>query len=154
MVQFRVIDRRRSEREILDQFQSFELKVQKGVLRAMATRIAEMSEETEDTGTYAESHQIALRSGSFSASITSRGKTRGGTGGKASQRGLRAMLGDIERLQSGSNNLVFRNLAFHAFAVERKGWPGKQPYRIYSRVQREASSIITRVVESIRAGGT
>lgn len=154
MVQFRVIDRRRSEREILDQFTAFEDKIQKQVLREMAQSIADKSVETEDTGTYAESHQIALRSGSFTGTITSRGKPRGGTGGRASARGLRAMLADIENLPTGSKNLVFRNMARHAFAVERKGWPTKQPYRIYSRVQAEASSIIQRVVESVRAGGT
>lgn len=152
MVQFRVIDRRRSEREILDQFTRFEDRVQKEVLREMARNIAAKSKETEDTGTYAESHQIARRSGSFAGFITSKGKPRGGTGGRASARGLQGMLADIERLPTGSKNLVFRNLARHAFAVERRGWANKPPYRIYSRVQAESSSIITRVVEQIRAG--
>jgi len=154
MVQFRVIDRRRPEREILDQFQNFNQEVQKQVLQGMAERVAEMSVETEDTGTYAESHEIAIRSGSFTPFIKSKGKPRGGTGGRASARGLRSMLGDIERLPPGNNNIVIRNMSVHAFAVEKKGWPTKPPYRIYSRVQREASSIIKRVVDSIRAGGT
>ena len=147
MVQFRAIDKRRTSAEIIAQFQSLDEDIQKGVLTEMANSIAEKSRETEDTGTYAESHEIAIRSGSFQPFLSSRGKPRGGTGGQSSAKGLKSMLGDINRLKSGSHNIVFRNMAVHASAVERKGWGTKPPYRIYSRVQREGSDIIKRVVQ-------
>jgi len=155
MAQFRAIDRRRAPQEIMRNFTTLAARVQKEVYLDMAQDIATRSRDTEDTGTYAESHRVGQRSGSFTATQSSHGKPTGGTGGAASQRGLQAMQADIESLPPGAPNVVFRNAALHADRVESKGWTGKAPYRIYAQAQSAAPAIIRAVVArlGLKTGG-
>jgi len=155
MVQFRAIDRRRAPQEVMRNFTQLTEQVQKAVYLEMAQDIATRSRDTEDTGTYAESHRVGQRSGSFAATKSSYGKPTGGTGGAASQRGLQAMQADIEALPLNAPNVVFRNEALHADRVESKGWPGKGAYRIYAQAQSAAPAIIRAVVQrfGLKTGG-
>lgn len=146
MVQFRAIDRRRGPTAIMRQFLENSDQLQKEVYRDMAADIAERSRATEDTGTYAESHRVGQRSGSFQPTKSSTeppGKPRGGTGGQASQKGLSQMLSDISGLPPNANNVVFRNEAVHAVFVEERGWGGRGPYRVYAQTRNEAPRIIS-----------
>lgn len=146
MVQYRAINKTFSDKQLIDIFNSNVNDIKKEVLSEMASQIATLSIETVDTGTYASSHRVGQRSGSFKGTVSSHGKPRNIPGKeRASSIGLGNMLADINSLPEDANNIVFRNEAEHARYVESIGWQwkgGPGPYHIYSRVRNEFNNIV------------
>ena len=146
MVQYRAISKRFSEKQLIDIFNENANGIKKEVLTEMASKIAALSIDTVDTGTYASSHRVGQRSGSFKSTVSSHGKPRNIPGkDRAASIGLGQMLTDINALPEDANNIVFRNEAEHAKYVERIGWSwkgGPGPRQIYSRVRNEFNSIV------------
>lgn len=142
MVQYRAISKLKSEAELRQLFNDNVNGLQKEVLREMADRIATRSAATVDTGTYASSHRVGQRSGSFRGSASSHGKPPASNAGAEAQKGLTQMLADIEGLPDGAPNVVFRNEAEHARFVESIGWGMKPPYQIYASVRNEFNNIV------------
>ena len=149
MVQYRAITKTFSDKQLIDIFNANANDIKKEVLTEMASQIATLSIETVDTGTYASSHRVGQRSGSFKSTVSSHGpgkKPRNIPGKeRAASIGLGQMLADINGLPEDANNIVFRNEAEHAKYVESRGWTwkgGRGPHQIYSRVRNEFNSIV------------
>ena len=148
MVQFRAIDRRRAPQEVMRNFTQLAARVQKEVYRDMAQDIATRSSDHVDTGTFASSHVVGQRSGSFAPTETTAGKPQGVAPGPPTQAGLSAMLSSIDGLPDSAENVVFRNRAVHAKYVERR-------FRIFAQAQSAAPAIILAVVQrfGLKTGG-
>jgi hypothetical protein len=142
MVQFRAIDKRISEDEMVRLFEENVSNIRNVVLTKMAEQIAMRSAATVDTGTYASSHRVGQRSGSFAPTQTSHRKPRNQQSGPSVNKGLQQMLSDIEGLPKDAPNVVFRNEAIHAKYVETIGWGNRPPYKIYAATRREFNTIV------------
>lgn len=142
MVQFRAIDKRVSAVELQRLFNENVNNLQKEVLRGMAQQIATRSAATVDTGTYASSHRVGQRSGSFQGTASSHRKPPAASAGAEAAKGLTNMLSDIDGLPDAAPNVVFRNEATHAKYVETIGWGNKPPYQIYASVRNEFNNIV------------
>jgi hypothetical protein len=121
MVQFRAIDRRLSADDMIRKFEQNAASVQEGVLKGLATKIAQLS--PVDTGTYATSHRVAPRSGSCDPFKQMTGPRKQEAGVKQIA-GLQIMLTDIESIFADNKpkaNIAFRNEALHAKYVEHGG---------------------------------
>jgi len=165
MVQFKAISKRApGGKTAAQQFQEFSEEVKREALSAIAEQVAENTRSLGkgpggaivDTGTYARSHRVRLRSGSAQPSKSSYGKTRGVFPGPPIRAGLDQMLSDIESLVSTDGNIVFFNEALHAANVEREGWTLGDgtvlpPYRVYAVTQSQAPAIIAQVVQQVAA---
>lgn len=105
--------------------------------REFLTSVAEVIAQTSpvDTGTYARSHEVALRSGSFQPTESSHGKPRRVPSGPPRAEGLGKMLSGIASVDAKSENIVFRNRAIHAKFVERE-------YNVYNAARREVSRLV------------
>jgi hypothetical protein len=165
MVQFRVIDRRTKDGKSAEQrFREMTDEVQRAALVAVAEQLADNTwklgrdgNPVVDTGTYARSHRVRLRSGSAAPTRSSQGRPRGVFPGPPIAAGLRQMEEDIAGLPSGAQNVVFFNESLHAKNVEREGWIKPSTgevipaYRVYATTQSQAPSIIQRVVQEVMA---
>lgn len=141
MVQYRAITKTATDAQLRELFEQNTNGIRDAVLKEMAQRIAQAS--PVDTGTYARSHRVGRRSGSFQSTETSHGKTRGVPKGPPRRAGERAMLEGIAALPPDAKNIVFRNLAEHAKYVERIGWgASKPPYQVYTKVRNEFNNIV------------
>lgn len=145
MVQYRAITKTATDAQLRELFEQNTNGIRDAVLKEMAQRIAK--ESPVDTGTYARSHRVGRRSGSFQSTETSHGKTRGVPKGPPRRAGERAMLEGIAALPPDAKNIVFRNLAEHAKYVERIGWKRadgseKKAYQVYTKVRSEFNNIV------------
>lgn len=146
MVQFRAIDKRVSSAELQRLFNENVNNLKREVLVTMAERIANNS--PVDTGTYARSHTVSIRSGSFQPTVTiPKGAPRKVPPGPPQKVGLARMLAEIDtdRILE-SNNVVFRNDATHATYVERGGSTPQgvriPARRVYASVRNEFNNIV------------
>jgi hypothetical protein len=165
MVQFKAISKRApGGRDAAQQFQEMTEEIKREALSAIAEQVAENTRSLGkgpggaivDTGTYARSHRVRLRSGSAAPSVSSYGKTRGVFPGPPIRAGLNQMLSDIEGLARADGNVVFFNEALHAAKVEREGWTLGDgtvlpAYRVYATTQSQAPAIINTVVQQVMA---
>ena len=140
MVQFRAIDKRVASADLIRQFNENVNGLKDIVLKDMAADIAQRS--PVDTGTYASSHRVGQRSGSFKASKSSHGKPESASPASDRDAGLSRMISDIDGLPDGAQNIVFRNEAEHALYVETRGWNGKGPYQVYTAVRNRFNVIV------------
>lgn len=147
MVQVRVQTKGMDLNKIAEQIGQDVRDLKKNTLTSMAEVIAGAS--PVDSGTYAENHEVALRSGSFSANVIrdpSRPRRSRGEAVNAQafrDFGLRGMLGDIAALDLDSENFVFRNPVAYANFVEAE-------HAVYSRARREVGQILAAEVAKIR----
>lgn len=125
-------------------------------LKAMAADIAARS--PVDSGLYARSHEVGLRSGKFRADVgVSPNAPRRSRGDDVSieaarQAGLENMLNDIEGLDLTAETFAIRNPTEHAALIEA-GITGNKTGTppVYAAVTREAQRIIQAVARSIAA---
>lgn len=131
-------------------------RLKEGVLTEMAHMVADRS--PVDSGLYARSHEIALRSGSFQANVAvSEDAPRRSKGDPVSieaarEAGLQNMLEDIAGLDLTAENFVLRNPTEHAALIEA-GYTGDKTGRppVYAAVAREGPRIIQDVAAQIKA---
>lgn len=155
MVQYKAITKGLDVEKIAQELEQSTETLKRGVLIGLAETIADNSVNTVDTGTYARSHRIRLRSGSFKPTVSSHNKPKEANKRKAADEGLAQMLADIESIDLSKDTFAIRNEAIHAYRVESQGWQGieknKGPYRVYQRARNEVNNIISKAVAEAKA---
>jgi hypothetical protein len=134
MVQYRGITRGMRLNDVADELSRDIVDLKRDVLTSTAEVIAQTS--PVDTGTYARSHRVGLRSGSFKASVSiPDGAPRNVSPGPPRSEGLSEMMAGIASVDLTSDNIVFRNISTHARYVEARDM-------VYAAARREIGSII------------
>lgn len=142
MVQYRGITAGMRLSDVADELGRDIAQFKKDVLTSMAEVIAQTS--PVDTGTYARSHRVALRSGSFQPSVTiPEGAPRHVDPGPPRAEGLSEMLSGIASVNIESNNIVFRNISTHARYVEAKD-------AVYAQARREINNMVQDALSRVR----
>lgn len=146
MAQMRVLTKGSGLQQVVDEVSQDVDSLKRQILTEMASVIANNS--PVDSGTYVTEHQVALRSGSFSASKErsddiprlSRGEAVDVS--RARQQGFENMLGDISGININSTNFVFRNPMLYAGIIEGRD-------AVYAQARREAAQIIKNAIQSL-----
>lgn len=151
VVQYKAIDKRFTQSQLLDLFNENVAELKKEIYRETALTLANMS--PVDTGTYATSHEVVV-AGEGTGERTSRGKPRNQPVKSYQMAGYGFMLDDIASLPPDADGVVFRNTALHASWVEN-GFPNGAPgYKPYARTRRETNNIIANARVKFERGGT
>ena len=130
--------------------------LKKETMFGIADRIAVNS--PVDSGTYAVSHEVGLRSGSFTANKTRpEDRSRLSRDGaahipEARQIGLQNMVDDINSLDMSKDTFVFRNPMAYSAMIE-SGMTGDVTGNppVYAAAMREAPNIIQEVAQKIKS---
>lgn len=134
VTQFQAISQRTSQ-QTAQIFRDRAAAIRLRVAEKIADAIVDFS--PVDTGTYIMAHVAGTGSSDEAGVRSSHGKTRGRS--PAQFAGLAK--GNLRRSVSAaavqaSSEIWFRNRAYHALAVEHKGWPpGREPYRVYLKAK-------------------
>jgi hypothetical protein len=147
MVQMRVVTKRDGLEQALKEFPQQVEQIKTDVMEAMASEIA--LESPVWSGAYVTSHQVGLRSGSFSAraSRESNEKISEGEAAAKRQEGYESMMNQIAALNKKSDNFVFRNPLFYASIVEGN-------YGVYAKARKAAVQAVVEAVQRARRPGS
>jgi len=149
MPEFRLIDNRRREADVIREMTQKVEGFNEILLKKLAAEIVRLS--PVDTGTYMESHSISSRRTGAPAKNSSHGKPRNQEKDPFAQAALDRLFSEIEALKPGDNAFV-ANTAVHAKIVEYGGanWQ-RGPYAVYRSARaktpvfvQEAAAEVTR----------
>lgn len=143
MVQMRVITKGNGISDLLRQLPDQVDQIKIDVLTQMATDIA--LDSPVYTGEYARNHQLALRSGSFSAHETRKTDTPVPLGQQDSirQEAADRLAAQVKSINIKSENFVFRNPMFYASVVEGD-------YGVYAQARKKAAQAVQEAVQRAR----
>jgi hypothetical protein len=133
VVQYKAVSKTLNANQLADLFEQNVAEFRANITRSIAEVIAQTS--PVDTGTYAESHRVRLRSGSAQPTKTSHGKPRKVDPTGPRRTGKDNMLADISAIDNMKESVVFYNEAIHAVYVERE-------HQVYARARREINTLV------------
>lgn len=148
MVQVRVKSSGMDFKKIADEIGKDVRELKSDFMGSMAEVIAQTS--PVDSGNYARSHEVALRSGSYAATKQRPDSdsriSRDGTAQypNAREEGEQAMKADIASIDLSKDTFVFRNPMAYSSLVEAE-------HAVYARARREVGALLAQSVAKIRS---
>lgn len=155
MIQYKLIDQRFTQAQLLEFFNDNVDAVTREVLRGMAEIIVENT--PVDTGTYADNHEVttAGRVGG-PGTESSDGKPRGQSIGGFREKARNRLMAQIAALPKGMQDASIRNAAEHAPIVEYTEIGGvNKPRRLwqpYGVARRQTNEVIARARVKVMRG--
>ena len=140
MTQYKAVSKTLNANQLADLFGQNAAEFRANITRSIAEVIAQTS--PVDTGTYARSHRVRLRSGSAQPTETSHGKPRKVDPTGPRRIGKDKMIADISAIDNMKESVVFYNEAIHAKYVERE-------YQVYARARREINNLVKDTANSL-----
>lgn len=152
MVQFKVVTKGLDLTQVAATLKKDVRELKREMLTGMANEIADLSRPTIDSGYYAASHEVRLRSGSFTANKEKPPGTRtirkDGSPeiANAQEVGRNNMLDDIAKIDLSKDTFAFRNPMLYAGLVERE-----HGYEVYSTAKRSVNNMIQDAIQKARS---
>lgn len=150
MVQYRVIDNRRSEAEVVRDMMENVSGFKQYLFSQIAREIAFNS--PVDTGVYADGHSVSATPRNVKATETSHGKPPVEPDAKRSET-FERLLAEVLSLPKDADNAYFANNAIHARHVEygHPSW-NRGPYAVYRKARAKIGTFAQKAADAIKAG--